>query len=442
MVIFYNTVQILILLLGLPLWLAAMIRPKRRATFLYRLGVKGPYQAQPSRPGSFQRPIWIHALSVGEVMSAQPLVEALDRRLPGIPLVFSASTRTGMQTAHRLFGGKVRSLFYFPYDFFLSVRRVAGVINPCLVVIVETDIWPNFLDHLKQRRVPVVWVNARLSAGTFRGFRMMGKFSRRLLNDFNGIGAQSPWDADRLRDLGIPPEKIHITGNVKFDQPEDKSDRYEGDAMKKALGIPTGRRILIMGSTHPGEEEIGLAVYNDLRRAFDDLMIIVAPRDPDRAGAVLARAQAMGMKGGFLSSLTTAAKGDPCEVLVVNTMGLLRPLYGLADIAFVGGSLVAQGGHNPLEPAAWAKPILFGPDMSDFNAVAHMLEQGGGAVRVAGLPQLRREMEKMLADAPLRVRRGQLALKVFQSNKGAVDKTLLLVAQALGRNGGTARRNP
>lgn len=439
MLILYNTVQIFLLLLGLPLWLAAMIRPKRRATFLQRLGWKIATRAQQSAGGELQRPIWIHALSVGEVMSAEPLVDALRRQVPAVPMVFSVSTLTGMQTAQRLYGEKVETLVYFPYDLLLSVQRIAGAVSPRLVVIVETDIWPNFLHYLNRRRIPALWVNARISTATLRGFRLLGPFSRKVLNIFAGVGAQSHLDAHRLHLLGLPPEKVHLTGNVKFDQPVDGSRLPEGPELRQAMGIPTGRRVVIMGSTHPGEEETGLALFLELKRMFHDLLMIIVPRDPGRAGAVLDQARAKGLSGGTLSCLEYSAENDSREVLVVNTIGLLRRLYGLADIAFVGGSLVPQGGHNPLEPAACARPILFGPDMSDFNAVAELLEHGGGAIRVADRHQFRHEMERLLADPLLRDRMGRQALRVFQCNKGAVAKTVALVTQTLERSGGVPR---
>ncbi|MDA8137049.1 MAG: 3-deoxy-D-manno-octulosonic acid transferase [Desulfobacteraceae bacterium] len=408
-----------------------LLRPKRRETFLHRLGWTITKQVPPTSSIGSQRPVWIHALSVGEILSAEPLVNALSKALPGLPLVVSASTLTGMQTAQRLFAGKVQSLFYFPYDLIFSVRHIAKEVNPRLVVIVETDIWPNFLRHFRHKRVPVMWVNARLSISTVRGYRLLGGFSKKVLNYFTAVGAQSQLDADRLFSLGLHAEKIHLTGNVKFDQPGTDAPVQEGNELRRLMGIDARRRIIILGSTHAGEEEIGLAVYADLKKKFSDLLLIVAPRDPGRADAVIALARAMGLKPSALSALSYDEKNGLIDILVVNTIGLLRRLYSIADIAIVGGSLVKEGGHNPLEPAAYAKPILFGSDMSDFAAVAELLEQGGGAKRVDGKLQLYQETETLLVDSAGRSLMGGCALKVFQSNKGAVEKTVALITKAL-----------
>lgn len=423
----YNVVFIGITALGAPFFILTLIRPKRRVTVRHRLGGLDCCVKQSGGMPSMQ-PIWIHALSVGEVLSAEPLVLRVLEHLATHPVVISVSTQTGMETARRLFDDKVQKIFYYPYDFTFSVRQVVDRVDPLLVVVVETDIWPNFLFHLKRRGVPVLWVNARISSATFKGYRILGRFARIVLDTFFRIGAQSNQDADRLAVLQLPEDKVMLTGNVKFDQegcvaPEEVDRRIRMD-----LKIDPDRQILVAGSTHAGEEALFLSCFAELKLQFKKLSILLAPRDPLRAESITKLCSAKGLTFGYISDLNTSVAS--CDVWIVNAIGLLRQLYAIADIAVVGGSFVAQGGHNPLEPAAYAKPILFGPDMSDFSAVAQLLLRNYAAMQIQS-EDLEGTIAGLLNDASHRQRMGAQALKVFNVNKGAVDKTLTMIEHAL-----------
>jgi 3-deoxy-D-manno-octulosonic-acid transferase len=420
----YNLMWIWGALASMPLLILSLVQPKRRATFLHRLG--WPDGRRPLS-GQRRRPIWIHALSVGEVASAEPIVDRLRRLDPAQPLVFSTSTHTGMQTARRLFADKADLLFYYPYDLIFSVAAVVRRIRPVRVIIVETDLWPNFLFLLQKKGVPVHLVNARLSAGAFRGYRRLPAFTRKVLATFDGIGAQSEADAARFIRLGACPRQVVVTGNLKFDQSGPTAPSAAVGDLRSAMGLDGGRAVLLWGSTHSGEETEGLAVFVRLKARFGDALLIVAPRDPGRAPAIAGQARALGLSVSRLSSMHYDAARARCDVLVVDTLGLLRRLYAVADIAFVGGSLVNEGGHNPLEPAAYARPILFGPDMSDFAEIADQLIRAQGAVRVGSGRQWYHAADALLADPILRERMGRQALAVFASNKGAVDKTLKMI---------------
>lgn len=433
MPLWYNLLWVLGGLIGWPFFLMTLVQPKRRATFLYRLAWR---TGVPSADGRGHPPIWIHALSVGEVASAEPIIDRLRRCLPHQPLVFSTSTQTGMQTARRLFTGKVQSIFYYPYDLIFSVERVMHRVRPALVLIVETDIWPNFLFSLKRRGVPALLVNARLSNGSFRGYRLFGGFSRKVLGAFAGIGAQSDADASRFVCLGACAAKVVVTGNVKFDQKSSDAPVAEGRDLRVLMGINAGRAVLLLGSTHPGEETEGLGVFLRLKERLRDPLLIVVPRDPGRAAAIEKLVRARGLSVRLLSALAYDAAHDRCDVLVVNTIGLLRRLYAVADVTFVGGSLVRGGGHNPLEAAAYGKPILFGPDMSDFSAIADRLLHAGAAIRVHNSSEWHRTAAALLAAPGLRERMGRQALRVFESNKGAVDKTMRMIAQTVSADRG------
>ena len=430
----YNFALLAGALVGLPFWLLTLIRPKHRASFCYRMGWGIELQAERNLEGRKANPIWIHALSVGEVLSAEAIVTQLRRAYPEYPLVFSASTQTGFATAQRLFDGKVARIFYYPYDLPFSVRHVIDHLRPRLVVIVETDIWPNFLFYLNRRAIPAIWVNARMSLTSFRGYRLLGAFSRAVLNSFSCIGAQSGADADHLKRLGVTTANLVVTGNIKFDQEGSEKPLEEDRELRAMLGIGAKRSIIVLGSTHPGEEMIGLEAFLKLREQFAGLMLIVAPRDPGRAGAVAKLFRAGNVDVGFLSTISNQNGLDRHEALVVNTIGLLRRLYVSADIVYIGGSLVPEGGHNPLEAAACGKPVLFGSDMSDFKAVAQKLEQSGGAMRVGNASALHQALVELLADEQRRQRMGSQAYRVFMSNKGATARTVDLMMRAAHRS--------
>lgn len=412
----------------LPVFMLTLIHPKRRATLRQRLGCSGRAATTKAIVPFSKRPIWIHALSVGEVLSAEPLVKRVLQHLSTHPVVISVSTRTGMEMAHRLFDSQVQRIIYYPYDFILSVKQVIDRVDPQTVVIVETDIWPNFLFHLHQRGVPVLWANARISDATLKGYRKLGRFARTLLNTFCRIGAQSQLDTERLAVLQLPQDKVVLTGNIKFDQEACAAPAEFERQQRAALGLDPDRRVLVAGSTHAGEEAPLISSFMELKQQFNKLIMILAPRDPLRADSVANLCRGKGLSVGFLSSLTTPVFAN--DVWIVNALGLLRQLYAIADIAVVGGSFVAQGGHNPLEPAVYAKPLLFGQDMRDFNNMAQLLVKNKAAIQIES-SKLCVTIAGLLKDAQLRQYMGAQALKVFNSNQGAVDKTMTMIKHAL-----------
>ncbi|MCP4695208.1 MAG: 3-deoxy-D-manno-octulosonic acid transferase, partial [Desulfobacterales bacterium] len=367
-------------------------------------------------------------LSVGEVISAAPLVQRLREVHPGRPLVFSASTRTGFEIARRRFQTVADEVCFFPYDLPFSVRRIAGKIDPSLVVIVETDLWPNFLREMKRRRVPVVLVNARLSLKSFQGYGRFSFFIKPLLAMFSRICVQSERDRRRFLALGAPGETVRLTGNLKFDQPHEPMDPREIASTRRSLNIGPGRRILLAGSTHEGEEKIILEAFSRLRNEHDDLLLVVAPRNPDRSESVRRLFSDAGFPAATLGDLKrpgaeSRAHAAP-DVIVIDVIGILKRLYALSDIAIVGGSLGKTGGHNPLEPAAFSRPILFGPDMSNFSDISRMLLEAGGAVRVKDSDAIHRTVRGILADSDRAAAMGEKAFAVFTENQGAVEKTV------------------
>lgn len=426
MMFFYNFLLCLGAAAALPALPLLLIRfRKRRETVLQRLGLTG----LPPAGLACEKRIWVHALSVGEVISSIPLVRALQDAYPGWDIYFSASTLTGFETARGEFRDGVAAVFYFPYDLIFSVKRIIRAVKPDAMVIVETDLWPNFLTEMDRRKIPVLLVNTRLSNRSFAGYGRFRFFVAPVFSKLTRICAQTSVDADRFRRLGIPAEKILVTGNVKFDNPVDRVTEAEAREFRRRYGVKPDQRILVAGSTHEGEERIILDAFVSLRKSFVNLFLILAPRDPDRARKVCYMARGFSLSAATLTEVEAGESKDGCEVLAVDRIGLLKRLYGLGEAAFVGGSLVERGGHNPLEPAAQGKPVLFGPHATDFFEICRLLLEGGGAVQARDGEDLRETLADLLSN-PVKAREmGARGRRVFEQNKGSVDRTLAVIRE-------------
>jgi 3-deoxy-D-manno-octulosonic-acid transferase len=424
--ILYNGMLFLGIAFLWPLILYSVaVTAKRRHTFRQRMGWCRPfrYDAHSRETGKC---IWVHALSVGEVLAAQPMVERLRQIRADVPICLTASTFTGFQTARQLYEQQERiGLAYFPYDWIGAVRRVASQINPAMVVLTETDIWPNFLMEMHRRRVPVSLVNLRLADGSWKYYRRFNRMSRHLFNGFEKIAVQGQLDMKRLITLGINPEKVTVTGNIKFDGFAPVRAADTTTQWKRSLKISSEMRVMVAGSTHAGEETAMLQVLRTLMRRNNAPILILAPRDPLRSAEIIASCGGMGLTAGAMSAVLNGSDDGHCpQVVVVDSIGVLKVLYGLADVAFVGGSLVPCGGHNPLEPAAWGKPILFGPDMRDFPLISKLLLDARAAQVVRGADDLLQAVSRLLADPQLAGEMGSRALRLVQTQRGSVDRTL------------------
>lgn len=429
MLFIYNLLMVLALIVCWPFILFAVcFLPKRRQTVLQRLGLK---RLPPMRRPEDGRPIWVHALSVGEVLSAIPLVGALKKHFKGRPIIFSATTLTGFGIAENQLTHLVDGLGLFPYDLPISVRRVAGRINPALVVLVETDIWPNFLAIMQKRNVPVALVNARLSDRSFNGYRRLGPFARTVFSMLAAVGVQTATDAKRFQQLGVRDDKISLTGSLKFDQ-KPATDHTPKIANLKSAMEKTGRQpIFLAGSIHKGEEAILARMLLRIKKSFPGTGMMVVPRDPAEGHLVAKYFKEIGFQTVLMSELTGFKLPPDWDVIVVAAMGVLRELYSLCEVAFVGGSMVACGGHNPLEPAALKKPVLFGPDMGDFRAAAEPLIAAGGAYQVKDEKEFLEKTELLFKDAKQRDKMGAKAFEVFNANQGSVAKTVTQLAGLL-----------
>jgi 3-deoxy-D-manno-octulosonic-acid transferase len=370
--------------------------------------------------------IWIHAVSVGEVQAAAPLVRALLAEYPQTPVVVSTTTPTGAQRVQALFHGNVAHV-YAPYDTPGSMRRFFERIRPRLVVIIETELWPNLFHECGRRRVPLVLASARISPRSLGSYRRFTALFREALSHGIVIAAQSESDAERFRELGAARERTHVTGNIKFDFETPAQVRDRAAAFRTPW--ESGRPVWVAASTHTGEDEQVLDAFEEVRRVHGDCLLLIAPRHPERFSSVAALVRARGL------GLVTRSSGDVCDsgtqVFLLDTLGELPAFYAAASVAFVGGSLVPVGGHNLLEPAALGVPIIVGPYNFNAQEVADMLVAAGGASRLRNGGELGPTVIELLDDPALREHRGQIARHFVQDNRGALERLLALVRPLL-----------
>jgi 3-deoxy-D-manno-octulosonic-acid transferase len=421
-----------VLTMGLLAYLPAFLTRRRRAGYGHdlaqRFGRLG--EGLPAEPRC-----WVHAVSVGESATAVPLVEAIHRRWPELGIVVSTITPTGARiVADRLAGTAAHR--YFPLDLPGPVRRALDAARPRFFIAIETELWPNFLRALARRGTPSMIANGRISDRSFRRYLRVRWLMRRVLADVSVFAMQSEEDARRIVALGAAPERVVVTGNIKSDLVPG-ADPAEA-AWRGRLGMRATDRLWIAGSTHRGEEAIVLDAFRQARARCPGLALLLAPRHPERAGEVEDLIRERGLTPARRSRLPGARASD--VVVILDTVGELAALYALAEVVFVGGSLVPVGGHNVLEPAMRGKPVLYGPYTSNFREGALLLQRSGGGLVVKDGLELERELSRLLEDRDLARRMGDAARDAFAGRQGAVTATLDLIARHLwpGR-GETAR---
>jgi 3-deoxy-D-manno-octulosonic-acid transferase len=409
---------------GLLAYLPAFLARRRRAGYgrdlAQRFGRLG--DGLPPEPRC-----WIHAVSVGESAAAVPLVEEIRRRWPDLGIVVSTITPTGARiVAERLAGAATHR--YFPIDLPGPVRRALDAARPRFFIAIETELWPNFLRALARRGIPAMIANGRISDRSFRRYRWVRVLMRRVLANVSVFAMQTEEDARRIIALGAPPSRVVVTGNLKSDLvPETAGD--EPAIWRERLGLGADARLWIAGSTHRGEEALALDAFLSARTRCPGLALLLAPRHPERAGEVEDLIRARGLAAVRRSRLPTG--GAAGAVVILDTVGELATLYALAEVVFVGGSLVPIGGHNVLEPAMRGKPVLVGPHTSNFREGAELLQRSGGGLVVKDGPELERELARLLEDRDLARRMGEAARHAFAGRQGAVSATLDLIGRHL-----------
>lgn len=375
--------------------------------------------------------IWVHAVSVGEVQAAMVLVATLRERHPTVPIVVTTFTPTGAMRARSLLK-ETATVRYVPFDLPGSVRRFFRRVQPRIAVIFETEVWPNLYHECSRRRIPLVLASARLSARSVTRYRKLGGLFRDALARGPIIAAQGKGDAERFREAGADPDRTHVTGNIKFDFSVPPETLERGARLRQQFGV--SRSVWVAGSTHTGEDEQVLEAHRLVREAHPDALLVLAPRHPARFNEVADRLQRAGVsfmrrsqQGG---SVVATARSGP-RVLLLDTLGELLDFYACGDVAFVGGSLVPIGGHNLLEPAALARPILTGPYNSNSEDVARLLVGRGAAEIVNNERELGKRVAALLAAPDERARLGELARASVDSNRGALGKLLELIEPLL-----------
>ena len=394
----------------------------------------GQYSAKLKQALTNRRTIWVHAVSVGEAALCVRLIEALSARLPNHKFVVSTTTSTGMAELRRRLPTEV-SKIYYPIDRRKHVQRALGMVNPEAMVFVEAEIWPNMVWGLQRRGIPYFLVNARISDRSYRGYRWARGLFEPFFQGFAGIGAQNQADAERLMKLGARTEAIQVVGSLKFEGGSVGHARLDARALLDQIGVPVTAPILVAGSTHAGEETILAGIVERLRERFPDLFLILVPRHHERGGEVgkeLGRLKVPVVYRSEITSKTRKAAGT-VHCLLVNTTGELRHFYEVADLVFVGKSLTAQGGQNPIEPATLAKAVLFGPHMENFAQIVPQFLDRGGALQVADESELQQRIGELLEDPARRRLMGQRAAEVVQSNQGGLEKTVQMILSVIDR---------
>jgi 3-deoxy-D-manno-octulosonic-acid transferase len=431
----YNILFIIFFVLSSPYYFWRM---RRRGNWLPGFGQRfAKYDASLKQALTNRHVIWMHAVSVGEVNLCTQLIRALEPRVPNLKIVVSTTTTTGMGELRRRLPTHV-SKIYYPVDRRKFVSRALAMINPKAIVLVEAEIWPNFLWRAQRLGIPVFLANARLSERSYPRYKKFAFLFKPLFASLAGVCAQNEEDAARLRAVGCRPEAVHVVGNLKFDAAKlDEKRALDVPAMLRQLGVPADAPILVAGSTHDGEEMILAEMAKRLRAKFPKLFLVLVPRHFERCREVGQKLRASGVKFFWRSEIAVKTKFNEGEIecLLVNTTGELRFFYEHATVVFVGKSLTAVGGQNPIEPGALGKPMVFGPNMQNFADVTRSFLAQNGAVQVRDPENLEKTIADLLADENRRAELGRNALKVVSQNLGALERTVEMILEQLRARG-------
>ena len=392
-----------------------LIRGVTRREYWQRLTERFGYLPSPLIPGS----IWIHAVSVGEVNAVRPLVEYLLENSDA-PILLSCVTPTGSAQITRLFGSRV-SQVYAPVDSGIIVNRALERVKPCAIIIAETELWPNFLYVSGARKIPVAFVNLRLSDTTFSRARFFLPLCRHALKNASAFCVQTQVDAERITALGANSDLVHVTGNLKFDMKAPDGIQETGVALREHWG-GTGRPTVVLGSSHEGEENRFLQLMIELRVDFPELIAVIVPRHPERFNRVFRQISDCGFSVSRVSEWQSDAKVN-ADVILVDSMGKLLEFYAASDIAVVGGSFAAVGGHNVLEPILVGTPVVFGPDMSNFREISRLVLESGAGERVDDFAALKPALSRLLQNSDLRELRINNGSRLLEKNCGALQHT-------------------
>jgi 3-deoxy-D-manno-octulosonic-acid transferase len=440
MYFFYRALTALSMLVLAPYYALRGWRTGEKRAFRERFGAVPPEIASGNRScpnsGAYSATIWIHAVSVGEVLAAKPLVDGLKQRMPSHRVYVSTTTETGQRLARERLKF-ADAVFYFPLDWVFPVRRALRQMRPALVVIMETEIWPNFLREARRMEIPVVFANARISERSFERYNrwkfLTTEFYMEVMRNAELFLAQTDEDADRLRAIGAPDERVEVAGNLKYDS-EPPPQTVFGAWLSAQIAEQERWPVLVAGSVAAQEEEAVLAAYDIVQRRFRRALLVLAPRKPDRFEAATEIVAAGGWHVVRRSGIKLGTSlAEDTDVLLLDSIGELAGLYALADVVFVGGSLVPVGGHNILEPAWFGRVPVFGSSMENFREMADRFVNAKAAIQVRSGPELGKVWVQLIDAAPLRERMGDAARAIWERNRGATGRCLDRITAILER---------
>jgi 3-deoxy-D-manno-octulosonic-acid transferase len=427
----YNIFFTIFFILASPYYFLRLLRRGNwRPGFAQRFG---KYDSKFKQAITNRQTLWIHAVSVGEVNICTHLIRMLEPRLPNVKIVVSTTTTTGMADLERKLPSHISKIFY-PIDMRRIVSRALHTVRPKAIVLVESEIWPNFLWRARRMGVPLFLVNARLSQRSYPRYKAFGFLFRPLFEAFTGVGAQTEVDAARLRTLGCRPECIRVVGSLKYDAARvEERKLLDVPEMFRQLGLSRQAPVLVCGSTHPGEEVVLARIFLRLRKKFPELFLVLVPRHFERCRDVGRELDAEGIRFVYRNEITnsTQFRSGEIECLLVNTTGELKHFYEQATLIFVGKSLTAQGGQNPIEPGALGKAMAFGPHMQNFAEIARSFVQRQAAVQVKDAEELENTFARLLGDSAERDLMGGRALEVVRENLGAIQRTVSMILEGL-----------
>jgi 3-deoxy-D-manno-octulosonic-acid transferase len=427
MYILYNIILFAATIIILPYFLLKIIfTGKYRQSLVQKLGGRQTKMLANLKDGPR---VWIHAVSVGEVTAAAPIVASLKMKRPEVEIIFSTSTETGQEMARKFIKG-VAAFIYFPLDIPYIVRKMIRLVNPDVFVLVETELWPNFLQVCKMRHIKALMVNGRISPRSYNKYRLTGLFWKRILYNLNAAGMIAGIDAVRLQNIGMDSTKINVLGNAKYDALAALAAPALREEIARRFNARQNERFFVAGSTHEGEEKIIIHVYRELLKRYPEIKLIIVPRHIERTKDILGLLQQENFDDVVtLSDINNGRKRKDERVIVVDVIGELFKVYSLASVVYCGGSLVPRGGQNILEAAAWGKVIFYGPSMEDFSAEKALMEEAGCGVTIKNAEELLRGIIQVLENPAEMKRLGERGKAVVLANIGAAARYADLISK-------------
>jgi len=428
--ILYNLIGGFLFFLGFPLLILYNLgRGKYGSRWMEYLG-RYPLHLRTPKDAPQKRPIWVHAVSVGEIKAAVTLIRKLKERLPHVPVLVSTTTPAGRETAETLLGDET-PVVYFPLDFWPAVKRALRFFRPRGFVVLETELWPNFLYLSSRGGARLILVNGRISERSFSRYKKAAFFWGPLLHRFEVLLVRDEEDGERFKALGADPAKVRVFGNIKYDGLAGQAQENLPVFWRRTLAIEEGAPVWVAGSTRSGEEAVLLDVYQELKVLFPDLILILAPRHLARIPQVEGLLKGRGMAYQLLGSLLASGERRKEEVILVDRMGDLFGLYSLATVVFCGGSLVPKGGQNILEAAAWGKVVFYGPHLEDFKDARRLLEKAGAGFTVENGKELKEKILHLLNHPEERTQRGRAGQRALQGYLGLTERAAEVIAERM-----------